>query len=181
MHHIHPRTTPTDTNDRSVGGFGDMCKSARCPWYHPAASGTTRRCRELPPPRRTLAAMSVPAEKESARNWEERKQQSNWAQGTPHTAVRRAPTGHTTIHKGTMRCEHCSNHQMLGMPREPSANTPPLPLQGAHVLHRAGTCGTHKPSLYLQRMCVQRRELPQARRAWIASPPSRGNWQLAHV
>ena len=29
----------------------------------------------------------------------------------PHTAVRRAPTGHTTIHKGTMRCEHCSNHQ----------------------------------------------------------------------
>ena len=38
---------------------------------------------------------------------------SNKATGhrtTPHTAVRRAPSGHTTIHKGTMRCEHCSNH-----------------------------------------------------------------------
>ena len=43
----------------------------------------------------------------------------------PHTAVRRAPIGHTTIHKGTMRCEHCSNHQMLRTPSEPSANTPP--------------------------------------------------------
>ena len=40
-------------------------------------------------------------------------------------AVRRGPTGHTTIHKGTMRCEHCSNHQMRHMPSEPSANTPP--------------------------------------------------------
>ena len=43
----------------------------------------------------------------------------------PHTAVRRAPTGHTTRHKGTMRCEHYSNHQMRRTPREPSANTPP--------------------------------------------------------
>ena len=34
----------------------------------------------LPPRRRTPAAVSVPAEKERARNWEERKQQSNWAQ-----------------------------------------------------------------------------------------------------
>ena len=44
----------------------------------------------------------------------------------PHMAVRRAPTGHTTRHKGTMRCEHCSNHQMRRTPSEPSANTPPL-------------------------------------------------------
>ena len=43
----------------------------------------------------------------------------------PHTAVRSAPTGHTTRHKGTMRCEHCSNHQMRRTPSEPSANTPP--------------------------------------------------------
>ena len=41
-----------------------------------------------------------------------------------------------------MRCEHCSNHQMRRRPREPSANThtPPLPLQGAHVLHKGGNC-----------------------------------------
>ena len=43
---------------------------------------------------------------------------------TPHTAVRRAPTGHATIHKGSMRCKHCSNHQMRRTPSEPSANTP---------------------------------------------------------
>ena len=42
-----------------------------------------------------------------------------------HTAGRRAPTGHKTRHKGTMRCEHCSNHQMQRTPSEPSANTPP--------------------------------------------------------
>ena len=45
----------------------------------------------------------------------------------PHTAVRRAPTGHTTIHKGTMRCEHRSTHQIRRTPSEPSANTPPPP------------------------------------------------------
>ena len=41
-----------------------------------------------------------------------------------------------------MRCEHCSNHQMRRTPSEPSANTPPppLPLQGAHVLHKGGSC-----------------------------------------
>ena len=37
----------------------------------------------LPPRRCTPAAMSMPAEKERARNWEERKQQSNWAQSRP--------------------------------------------------------------------------------------------------
>ena len=41
MHHIHPRTTPTNTSDRSVCRFGDMCKSARCPWCHPNHSGKT--------------------------------------------------------------------------------------------------------------------------------------------
>ena len=60
---------------------------------------------------------------------------------TGHRTVRRAPTGHATRHKGTMRCEHCSNHQMRRTPREPSANTPALlPLQGAHVLHKGGGC-----------------------------------------
>ena len=45
--------------------------------------------------------------------------------------------GQQQQHKGTMRCEHCSNHQMRRTPSEPSANhPPPLPLQGAHVLHK---------------------------------------------
>ena len=39
-----------------------------------------------------------------------------------------------------MRCEHCNNHQMRHTPNEPSANPPPLPLQGAHVLHKGGGC-----------------------------------------
>ena len=42
-------------------------------------------------------------------------------------AVRRAPTGHTTTHKGTMRSEHRSNHQMQRTPSEPLANTSPPP------------------------------------------------------
>ena len=40
-----------------------------------------------------------------------------------------------------MRCKHCSNHQMRRTPSNPSANTPPpLPLQGAHVLHKGRNC-----------------------------------------
>ena len=38
----------------------------------------------LPPPRRRApAAVSVPAEEERGRDWEECKQQSNWAQSCP--------------------------------------------------------------------------------------------------
>ena len=40
-HHIHHRTTPTNTSDRSVCRFGDMCRSSRCPWCHPNHSGKT--------------------------------------------------------------------------------------------------------------------------------------------
>ena len=29
------------------------------------------------------------------------------------------------MHKGTMRCEHCGNHQMRRTPSEPSATPPP--------------------------------------------------------
>ena len=49
------------------------------PDSHNGRQGAT--CR--PPRRRTPAAVSVPAEEERARNWEERKQQSNWAQSRP--------------------------------------------------------------------------------------------------
>ena len=41
------------------------------------------------------------------------------------TAVRRAPTGPTAMHRGTMRCEHRNNHQMQRTSSEPSANKPP--------------------------------------------------------
>ena len=87
--HIHPRTTPTNTGDRSVCRFGDMCKSAWCPLHHPTASGTTQQPQwdagsdMLPPWRRRPEAVSRPAEKERARNWEERMQQNSWAQGRP--------------------------------------------------------------------------------------------------
>ena len=98
-----------------------------------------------PPWRRTPAAVSMPAEKERARNWEERKQQSNWAQSRPTHGSEMSPTGHTTRHKGTMRCEHYSNHQMGRTPSEPSATPPPppFPLQGAHILHKGGSCAPH--------------------------------------
>ena len=44
------------------------------------------------------------------------------------------------MHRGTMRCEHCSNHQMRRTPSKPSANKPPLPLRGARELHKDGGC-----------------------------------------
>ena len=53
----------------------------------------------------------MPAGEERARNWEERKQQSNWAHSRPT--------------HGSERCKHGSNHQMRRTPSEPSANTPP--------------------------------------------------------
>ena len=68
-----PHSPQNNPSDRSLCRFGDMCKSARCPWYHLTASGTTRQpqgdagCDMLPPRRRTPAAVSVPAETERAR------------------------------------------------------------------------------------------------------------------
>ena len=97
----------------------------------------------LPPPprRRTLAAMSVPAENERARNWEERKQQSNWAQGRPTHGSETSPY---RTHNNTQ-----GNHEVRALPQPPNAaqaeraiskHPPPLPLQGAHVLHKGRNC-----------------------------------------
>ena len=70
---------PQDTGAKVPGALGTTQLQMGQPDSHEGMQGGT--C--CPPRRRTPAAMSVPAEKESARNWEERKQQSNWAQGRP--------------------------------------------------------------------------------------------------
>ena len=142
--HIHPRTTPTNTSDRSVCRFGDMCKSARCPWHHPTERGpltATMGCRERHATRRrTPEAVSMPAEKERARNWEERKQQNNWAQGRPTHGSETSPN---RTHNKTQ-----GNHEVRALQQPPNAvhaeraisKHSPLALQGAHILHKGGGC-----------------------------------------
>ena len=67
----------------------------------------------LPPRRRTPAAVSVPAEKERARNWEERKQQSNWAQSRPTHGSERSPN---RTHNNTQ-----GNHEVRALQQPPNA------------------------------------------------------------
>ena len=119
MRHIHPRTTPTNTSDRSVCRFGDMCNSAWCPWYHPTKSGTTRQPQweagsdMLPPWCRTPAAVSVPADEERAQNWEERKQQSHWAQSRPTHSSEMSPN---RTHNNTQ-----GDHEVRALQQPPNA------------------------------------------------------------
>ena len=93
-HHIHHRTTPTNTSNRSACRFGDMCRSARCPWCHPDHSGTTRQpqrearndMRPPPPPRqRTLAAESAPADKKKSTKLGGTNAAKQLGTGLPHT------------------------------------------------------------------------------------------------
>ena len=95
----------------------------------------------LPPRRRTPAATSVPAEKERAQNWEERKQQNNWAQGRPTHGSETSPN---RTHNNTQ-----GNHEVRALQQPPNAAhaeraiskpPPPLPLQGADVLHKGRNC-----------------------------------------
>ena len=97
----------------------------------------------MPPPRhRRPAAVSVPAEKERARNWEECKQQSNWAQSRPTHGSEMSPN---RTHNNTQ-----GNHEVRALQQPPNAAhaeqaiskhpPPPLPLQGAHVLHKGRGC-----------------------------------------
>ena len=180
--HIHPRTAPTNTSDRSVCRFGDMCKSARCPW-HPTASGTTRQPQwevgsdMLPPLRRTPAAVSVPAEKERARNWKERNRQSNWAQGRPTHGNETSPN---RTHNNTQ-----GNHEVRALQQPPntayaeraSANTPP-PLahipKGRGCTPRAGRCpprgwqkGRGQPTAHGTVHVVQRCEILVRGGGWV--------------
>ena len=67
-----------------------------------------------PPPRRyTPAAVSVPAEEERARNWEECKQQSNWAQSRPTHSRETSPN---RTHNNTQ-----GNHEVRALQQPPNA------------------------------------------------------------
>ena len=140
--------------------------SARCPWYHPPASGTTRQPQGdagsdmLPPRRRTPAAMSVPAEKERARNWEERKQQSNWAQGQPTHGSEMSPN---RTHNNTQ-----GNHEVRALQQPPNA---------AHA-ERAISNPPPPPSPSTKSPCTpQGRELRRARREVPATGVAKGRDQ----
>ena len=67
----------------------------------------------LPPRRSTPAAVSVPTEKERARNCEERKQQSNWAQGRP---THRSATSLNRTRNNTQ-----GNHEVRALQQPPNA------------------------------------------------------------
>ena len=90
----------------------------------------------------------MPAEKERARNWEERKQQSNWAQGRPTHGSETSPN---RTHSNTQR-----NHEVRALQQPPNAahaeraiskHPPPPPStrcprppQGGGCTPRAGRC-----------------------------------------
>ena len=67
----------------------------------------------LPSRRHTPAAVSVPAEKERARKWEERKQQSNWARSRPTHGSETSPN---TTHNNTQ-----GNHEVRALQQPPNA------------------------------------------------------------
>ena len=93
-----------------------------------------------PPRSRTPEAVGMPAEKERARNWEERKQQNNWTQGRPTHGSETSPNRTRNKTQG--------NHEVRALQQPPNAahteraisKHPHLPLQGAHVLHKGGGC-----------------------------------------
>ena len=65
------------------------------------------------PRHRTPEAMSKPAKKERAQNWEERKQQNNWAQGCPTHGSETSPN---RTHNKTQ-----GNHEVRALQQPPNA------------------------------------------------------------
>ena len=94
-----------------------------CKWDNPTATMGGRERHAAPPAPHTSSGERANRKRKSPKlgGTQAAKQ---LAQSRP-THGRQAPTGHTPIHKGTMRCEHCSNHQMRRMPSEPSETSPP--------------------------------------------------------
>ena len=101
-----------------------------CEWNNPTATMGCRERHATPPPprRRTPEAVSMPAEKERARNWEERKQQNNWAQGRPTHGSETSPN--RTHHKTQ------GNHEVRALQQPPNA------------AHAKRAISKHPPSLY---------------------------------
>ena len=75
--------------------------------------GRERHAAPPPPQRRTPAAVSMQAEKERARNWEERKQQSNWAPSRPTHGSETSPN---RTHNNTQ-----GNHEVRALQQPPNA------------------------------------------------------------
>ena len=147
----HTTFTPTNTTDRSVVDLKTCAKVPGAPCTtqlqvgqldcHNGMQGAT--CCPPPPPRQhTPAAVSVPTEKERTRNWEERKQQSNWAQSHPTHGSETSPNRTPNNTEG--------NHEVRALHQPPNAAhaeraiikhpLPRLPLQGAYVLHKGEGC-----------------------------------------
>ena len=82
----------------------------------------------LPPWRRRPEAVSRPAEKERARNWEERMQQNSWAQGRPTHGRETSPN---RTHNKTQ-----GNHEVRALQQ------PPTPAHAERAISK------HPPSLY---------------------------------
>ena len=153
----------------------------------------------LPPWRRTPQAVSMPAEKERARNWEERKQQNNWAQGRPTNGSETSPN---RTHNNTQ-----GNHEVRALQQPPNAahaeraiskQPPPPPPstrcprtpQGRGCAPRAGRCppqgwqhGREQPTVHGTIHVVQRCEIlvrggRRVGQEWVrehpGAPPDRG-------
>ena len=82
----------------------------------------------LPPWRHRPEAVSRPAEKERARNWEERMQQNSWAQGRPTHGRETSPN---RTHNKTQ-----GNHEVRALQQPPNA------------AHAERAISKHPPSLY---------------------------------
>ena len=146
----------------------------------------------LPPRHRTPEAVSMPENKKEPETGRNASSKTTGHRAAPHTAVRRAPTRHTTRQKGTMRWQHCSNHQMRRTPSEPSANTPPSLNKVPTYSPRAGRCpprgwqqGCEQPTAHGTVHVVRRCEIlvrggqaggtgGGARRGHPGAPPDRG-------
>ena len=148
-HHIHHGTTSTNTSDRSVCRFRDMCRSARCPRCHPNHNGTTRQPQReagsnmRQPRQRILAAVSARRRKKSAKfgGTHTTKQLGT---GPPHTRHGDEPQQDSQQCTGGPWGASTAPITKCGARQASHRQTrPPLPLRGARELHKGGGCAPH--------------------------------------